>query len=339
MAARLQSSRLPASVGRFFRYSPWDAIPIAFAVVNLAAIVAVCIGYRHLSLGVLIGASLALAVAQCWNLQCSAHNFIHNPYFKSDSLNRTFSVLVSLCIGVPQLLNHWYHISHHVGDNDRIGPDGDTKDWSSIYRYGNNDEPEGIVKYSLVSHFRSEIGRPLSFVRRGGWANIVQVGCETAAIATMWILFALYDYRFFFCFYLPTHYVGWVITYAEGYLEHYGCTPGNNYANSVSSYSRLYNLLTLNNGYHQEHHWDPKAHWTKMQQVHETIKTKLAANGTRIIRGPHITALFEDWWNACFSAKRLGHEHSSSSSGEVSYRSRTLKGASREMQSGNAASG
>src|SRR5581483_6743634 len=92
-------------------------------------------------------------------------------------------------------------------------------------------------------------------------------------------------------------YLGWVMSYAEGYLEHYGCQPGNVYANSVSSYNRLYNLLWFNNGYHQEHHWDPKSHWTRMPALHQQIKHQMVANHTRTLRGPHITALFEDWLN------------------------------------------
>jgi fatty acid desaturase len=87
-----------------------------------------------------------------------------------------------------------------------------------------------------------------------------------------------------------------VLSYAEGYLEHYRCDPDNPLANSVSSYHRLYNLFWFNNGYHQEHHWDPKCHWTRMPRLHEELKPQLEANHTRTLRGPHITALLEDWW-------------------------------------------
>jgi fatty acid desaturase len=87
-----------------------------------------------------------------------------------------------------------------------------------------------------------------------------------------------------------------VLSYAEGYLEHYGAQPGNPYANSVSSYNTLYNLLWFNNGYHQEHHWDPKMHWTRMPRLHEQLAPQLQANQTRTLQGPHMTGLIEDWW-------------------------------------------
>ena len=53
--------------------------------------------------------------------------------------------------------------------------------------------------------------------------------------------------------------------------------PGNYFANSVSSYNRLYNLFWFNNGYHQEHHWDPKTHWTMMDRLRQQIKKQSAS--------------------------------------------------------------
>jgi fatty acid desaturase len=79
--------------------------------------------------------------------------------------------------------------------------------------------------------------------------------------------------------------------------------PGNDYANSVSSYNRLYNFLWFNNGYHQEHHWDPKMHWTRMKQLHEQIKPELINNHTRTLKGPHFTALIEDWFKGNSSTR------------------------------------
>jgi len=37
----------------------------------------------------------------------------------------------------------------------------------------------------------------------------------------------------------------------------------------VSSYNKFYNWLWFGNGYHAEHHYPPRLHWTKMHQFHE----------------------------------------------------------------------
>ena len=101
-------------------------------------------------------------------------------------------------------------------------------------------------------------------------------GAETIVLAAFWATMLAVNWRYFVCFYLPSFYLGWLLSYAEGYLEHFG-QPGNPFANSVSSYHRLYNFLWFNNGYHQEHHWDPKMHWTRMQE----LRADQAADGSQ----------------------------------------------------------
>jgi len=280
----------------FFRYTPYDALPALCGVGILALILWTFLDFDSLSWWLLVPAFLAVAGSYCWNMQAISHNFIHNPFFTNSWLNRAYSVLLTLDIGVPHVLYHHYHMNHHFGDNDAKGPDGTTKDWSSIYRYGKGSEPEGFLKYILVSFFRVEVGPVLRVVARHGRAEVVQTAVEALVLAAFWAVLALVNWRYFLYFYLPSYYLGWVISYAEGYLEHYGAQPGNPYANSVSSYNRLYNLLWFNNGYHQEHHWDPKMHWTRMKDLHGKIRDQLTRNHTRTLTGPHLTALLEDFF-------------------------------------------
>jgi fatty acid desaturase len=280
----------------FFRYSVWDAIPALCGVGIVALIFWTFLSFDSLPWWVLVPAFVAIAWSYCWNMQCISHNFIHNPFFTSRWLNRAYGVLESLAIGVPHILYHHYHMNHHWGDSDAKGPNGTTRDWSSIYRYGKDNQPEGFWKYCLISFFRVEVGPVVRVVARHGREHILQCAAESAALAAFWAWMALANWRYLVFFYLPSYYLGWVLSYAEGYLEHFGAQPGNPYANSVSSYNRLYNLLWFNNGYHQEHHWDPKNHWTQMRTLHERIRSQLAVNRTRTLQGPHITALLEDFW-------------------------------------------
>jgi fatty acid desaturase len=282
---------------RFFRYSVFDAVPALAGVGIVALIFWTFLDYDDLSWWVLAPAFVAIAWSYCWNMQCISHNFIHNPFFQSQWLNRAYSVLETLALGVPHVLYHHYHMNHHFGDSDMKGPDGTTRDWSSIYRYGRDNQPEGFIRYCLVSFFRVEVGPVLRVTARHGWGQIVQVCVESAALVGFWMAMAVVNWRYLVFFYLPSYYLGWVLSYAEGYLEHYGAQPGNPFANSVSSYNRLYNFLWFNNGFHQEHHWDPKVHWTRMKSLHQHLQPQLAANHTRTLYGPHITALFEDRLN------------------------------------------
>jgi fatty acid desaturase len=261
----------------------------------VAAIFWTFLCFDSLPLWVLAPAFIAILWSYCWNLQCISHNFIHNPFFANPWANRAFSVMETFALGVPHIFYHHYHMNHHWGDNDKKGPDGTTKDWSSIYRYGANDGPESFWRYVLISYFRVEIVPVIRVIARHGKVELAQAAVESIVLAGFWGTMLWVNWRYFVYFYLPSYYLGWVVSYAEGYLEHYGAQPGNYFANSVSSYNWLYNFLWFNNGYHQEHHWDPKRHWTRMRDLHEEIKPQLEANHTRTLRGPHITGFLEDW--------------------------------------------
>jgi fatty acid desaturase len=276
-----------------FRHSAWDVLPALCGVGTLALYLWTFLWFDRLSWWLLVPAFCAVALSYCWNLQCISHNFIHNPFFQSKWLNRAFSVLETLVIGVPQVLYHHYHMNHHWGDNDAKDAQGNTRDWSSIYRHSRDDKPELFWRYVFLSHFRVAVVPVLRVTLRQ--RQLPQLAVEGLVLAGFWATMAVVNWRYLVFFYLPAYYVGWTLSYAEGYLEHYGCQPGNQFANSVSSYNRAYNLLWFNNGYHQEHHYDPKTHWTRMEELHRHIKPELEANHTRTLRGPHLTAMFEDW--------------------------------------------
>jgi fatty acid desaturase len=283
-----------STIRPIFRYSACDALPALCGVGIVALIFWTFLSFHSLSWWVLAPTFCAIAWSYCWNMQCISHNFIHNPYFTNKWLNRTYSVLETVALGVPHVLYHHYHMNHHFGDSDAKGPDGSTRDWSSIYRHGKGDQPEGFWRYSLLSFFRVEVGPVLRVTARHGRGELLQCGVEALVLVAFWASMAWVNWPYFVFFYLPSYYLGWVLSYMEGYLEHFGAQPGNPFANSVSSYNRLYNFLWFNNGYHQEHHWDPKVHWTKMKGLHREIRANLTANHTRTLHGPHITALLED---------------------------------------------
>ncbi len=281
---------------RFFRYSAWDALP-ALCVAGLVCLLGFSFLYcQTMPWWALAGCFLATSAGYWWNLQCLSHNFIHNPFFAWGWLNRAFSVLETVALGVPHVFYHHYHMKHHRGDNDKKGPTGTTKDWSSIYRHSQDDQAEPFWRYILLGYFRVEMRPLLTVVWKHGRDEMLQATLESLVTAALWLGLAWLDWRFFLFFYVPSHYLGWMLSYAEGYFEHYGAQPGNQFANSVSSYNWVYNVLCFNNGYHQEHHWDPKKHWRHMPELHAEIKDDLVGNNTRTTRWPHFLVFLERFW-------------------------------------------
>jgi fatty acid desaturase len=278
-----------------FRYTRFDLLPVLCAAGHLALLLGSWLAFPILPTWVLGMAFCTLIFCYCWNVQSISHNFIHNPFFTNEWLNRGFSVLESIAMGIPQTIYYHYHMNHHWGDNDAKGPNGTTRDWGSTYRHGKGDQPEAFWKYCFIGFFRFELAPCLRMILRHGPRHIVLLLVESLVLGAFWLALLLVNWRFFLFIYVPSYYLGWVLIYAHTYFLHYGARPGDYYANSVSSYHRLYNWLFFNNGFHQEHHWDPKAHWTRMRQVREEIRPQMRIHGTRILRGPHITVFLEDW--------------------------------------------
>src|ERR1043166_2816283 len=63
--------------------------------------------------------------------------------------------------------------------------------------------------------------------------------------------------------------------------------PREAFAWGVSTYGKLYNWTWFYNGYHAEHHFRPKVHWTRMQALRDQILGRQRAAGVRVIKVPH----------------------------------------------------
>ena len=130
----------------FFRYHPYDAVVALCGVGIVAALLGTFVCFNSLSAWVLVPMFWVIAWSYCWNLQCISHNFIHNPFFTNVWLNRALQRAGDVALGVPHILYHHYHMNHHWGDNDAKGPDGTTRDWSSIYRHGVGNAARGVLE-------------------------------------------------------------------------------------------------------------------------------------------------------------------------------------------------
>jgi Fatty acid desaturase len=81
---------------------------------------------------------------------------------------------------------------------------------------------------------------------------------DCGSVLVLWALLAGFAPRFTLAVYLPGYLIGLGLCCLHGHYEHARGT--------VSHYSRLYNLLFFNDGYHVEHHARPGAHWRELPQ-------------------------------------------------------------------------
>jgi fatty acid desaturase len=94
-------------------------------------------------------------------------------------------------------------------------------------------------------------------------------------------------------FFLPFFYLGHCFSYLNGYFRHYGANPDKPIAWGVSSYGKLYNWIFFYNGYHAEHHFRPKVHWTKMEQFQRQISELQKQEGVRVIDHAHMLGFLD----------------------------------------------
>ena len=280
--------------GGFFAYTPWDALPALCGVLNFAFVICfyLAFAYWHAPRWLLIGMGFTYSFSIGWNINSVCHNFVHNPFFRSELLNRLFSLMQSLALGFSQVCYDAVHSRHHRGNSDHIGEDGDTIDWASIYRHGDDHEAESVWTYTFLSYLRDD---PFAIIRElktrneseARWGVIEIVGFMSFYIAMFFVSWK------FMLFFIPFYYFGHCLSYLNGYYLHYGGDTEQPIAWGVSSYHKLYNWVWFNNGYHAEHHFRPKMHWTKMKEFQRQIAVDQEACGTRVIKPPHLLGFLD----------------------------------------------
>jgi fatty acid desaturase len=276
----------PTTNSRIFAHTRWDAIPVAAALLHCAYFFGMFYLFPRVPLWVMLILGFIYSVSISWNINGISHNFIHNPYFRSPLLNRLFSILESITVGFSQIFYECIHMQHHKGNADRPDDHGETIDWISIYKHGDEGEPEHPLKYTFLSFFREDPKTVFKELKRKNPREAFWGIFELASFVTTFVILGILNWHYI-CFLLPFYYFGHCLSYLNGYYRHYAGNPDEPIAWGVSSYDKLYNWIWFYNGYHAEHHFRPKVHWTRMQAFRDQIVDQQRAAGVRVIKPPH----------------------------------------------------
>jgi len=300
-STEIRNIERPATNSKIFAHTRWDIIPTLAAFFHLGYLIAMYLLFPHTSLWIMLPMGFVYSLMINANINGVSHNFIHNPFFRSELLNRLFGVVESVACCFSQTYYDVVHMQHHKGNSDRQDENGETIDWLSIYRHGHDGEEENPWNYVFLSFFRDNpaaIERELR--KRNGpdvnWGKIelaVFITClvTTAVIVPTWpIHFINWRYMLFF---MPFFYLGHCFSYLNGYYRHYGANPDKPIAWGVSSYGKLYNWIFFYNGYHAEHHFRPKVHWTKMEEFRRGIAELQEQEGVRVIKHAHMLGFLD----------------------------------------------
>jgi len=281
-----------------WRHTRWDALPAAYSVAYVAATLALAARWQDLPPAGMVAAFATVALMTSYHIIVVSHLFTHVPWFTSGRLNAVASLLNSAGIGQSVQIYQFTHVrNHHRFNNDRPGPDGRTRDTSSTYRDGNDGDHTPLGRYVVSGALDSVADRAMEILAitrlwRVGpketrllelAANrepkrsreLRQVQADRAAHCLALAAFVVISWQFTVLCYIPAFCTALCLVNVQNYYRHYGADPSSRTADSVSYYGRLYNLLSLNDGYHQEHHLSPATHWSKLPALRERNRAKL----------------------------------------------------------------
>jgi fatty acid desaturase len=283
----------PKTNSRIFAHTRWDIVPLLAALFHLAYFFALFFLFPHTPLWLMIVLGFVYALMMNANINGIGHNFIHNPFFRWPLLNRLFGIIESIACFHSQTYYDAVHMQHHKGNADRPNEEGETIDWISIYKHGHDGEAENPWSYVFLSVFRDNPAAIRKELRKRGGGDLLWGNIELAAFATTLLVLFLFNWRYVLFFLLPCIYLGHCFSYLNGYFRHYGANPDKPIAWGVSSYGKIYNWLFFYNGYHAEHHFRPKVHWTKMESFHQQIGDLQKQEGVRVIEHAHMLGFLD----------------------------------------------
>jgi fatty acid desaturase len=290
---------------QIWRKSSRDGLLLAYSMAQLLGTIYIAVSWDHSSLPVRVIGFLVLVFMMTYNIIVISHLFVHNPWFTAPVLNSIVSVLNSLNIGQSVQTYQLTHArNHHRYNNDPRGINGETKDTSSTYRMGINGDHARLLPYIFDGSLSSLVIRGKEFLAVSRlWRvgphetqllslatrmpqrrrrELRQIQLDRCAYSLELVMLLVASWQWTLICYLPAFFIALTLVNVQNYYRHYGARPGDRAADSVSYYGKVYNFLTFNDGYHQEHHLQPNAHWSQLPEVRQRYRERLDS-ATRII--------------------------------------------------------
>lgn len=248
-----------------FRYSPKDSLLVIFTLLMLAVPVSLAVYTPNWPW------LIPIFLVHVWVLvmfqNSSIHHHTHWATFTNKKFNQVYEALLTAAGGYTPVSWRVGHLVHHKYVNDYPDENGHTKDSTSVYYKSVNKQPNNIWEYM--------IRRGISDIKFS-WFTSPQSSPEQiksqflAGRTVFWsFIFAISLINIWYgLFLLLCHVSAMIFNQCNSYGEHwqYLHHRGDTTRDSFSNYGKIYNLITFNAGYHQEHHHRPGIHWSRLPQ-------------------------------------------------------------------------
>jgi fatty acid desaturase len=268
------------------------AVAGAMAVTDLSIVWYLAIAPFHIMLIVFIQNS-------------SLHHHTHWSTFNKRKLNELYELLLAAASGIKPQGYRYVHTVHHKHVND-FPINGRTKDVISVFEHGVDGKVENVWKFCF-RNAKFVFVDPWRYVFYQSWQqerpktpfmNFAQWRREQFAIVVFFLTILAINFVYGLWL-LAIYAIADFVDFSWHYGEHYGAYHyrGDTTQDSVGIYSKWYNWLCFNAGYHQEHHHRPGVHWTKQPEITAILPpTRVTVNGMHITNVPwikHFKLLFK----------------------------------------------
>src|SRR5437879_1990844 len=294
-AAEAINIERPTTDSKIFAHTRWDIVPALAGLFHFFYLLAMYFLFPFTPLWVKLSMGFVYARMFHATINGVAHNSLPTLSVRPDWSNCIFGVVESVAYCFSLTYYDAVHMQHHKRNSYRPDEHGETIDWISIYTHGHDGEAENPWGYVFLSFFRDNPAAIKRELAKRGNADVRWGTIELATFISVLLIMALivtpytisFIYWRYFMFFFLFFYLGHCFSYLNGYFRHYGANPDKPIAWGVSSYGKIYNWLFFYNGYHAEHHFRPKVHWTKMESFRQSITELQKEEGVRTIKRAH----------------------------------------------------
>lgn len=218
----------------------------------------------------------------CNVLNSSLHHHSHWSTYTSPIVNRLYELFLGMVTGTNFTSWKIAHLKHHKWIND-VPVDGKTKDPVSVFADGKNGNRTLFWNYIFIAA-NLRTGR-LVLSKQFHIDHFDKKIRGERSVCRLWIFFLLLLNPLYGVWMLLVFYFGWLQDGAVSYGEHWGVLDrrGDTTQDSIGIYSRWYNIIGFNAGYHQEHHNQPGLHWSRLPEITNNMHPE-----RKIIGGMHV---------------------------------------------------
>ncbi len=209
-------------------------------------------------------AGYTLLVIMPKGLICAwSHHHQHTLTFHAKPFNRLLEFFYALHTGVTTNLWVLHHVlGHHKNFLDQ---QHDESAWKR-----KNGSTMGVIEYTLTvactAYYRGFlVGKKHPRVQRN--FLLYSILTFTGVALLCWFRFVPALFVFLLPMVISLLFTVWVT-----YEHHSGLDTDEEFHASYNNNNRLFNFLTGNLGYHTAHHYRQGLHWSKLPELHESIK-------------------------------------------------------------------